>query len=43
MYKYIHKCRYGRAINENRGHEFGRQQGGVYERVWREENKREMM
>lgn len=32
---YIHT-----TISEKGGHEFGRDQGGVYERVWREERER---
>ena len=42
MYLVIHTCMFVAIINERRSWEFGREQGGVYEQVWRE-REREMM
>lgn len=33
MYKYV------RAVNKKRGHEFEREEGGVYGSLWWEENE----
>lgn len=36
----MHTHTYLQQLVKKGGHEFGRDQGGVYERVWREERER---
>lgn len=40
--EYIHICMHVITMNE-KGHEFGTEQGGVYRRVWRKKKEGEMM